>query len=89
MLLLVVPDSPRTSGRWFNAREREILIRRSRENMSGRMELAGFSGKQAWEAVRDVKVWCFMLMGAGIYVCNGAVTVSDFANAPRRLFRRE
>jgi hypothetical protein len=36
--------------------------------MSGRMELGRFSGKQAWEAVRDVKLWCFMLMGVGIYV---------------------
>ncbi|GAA5856058.1 hypothetical protein JCM8547_002960 [Rhodosporidiobolus lusitaniae] len=74
VILLVVPDSPRTSGRWFNEREREILIRRSRENLSGRVELGRFSWGQAKEAALDVKLYLFLLMGAGIYVCNGAVT---------------
>ncbi|GAA6048564.1 hypothetical protein JCM3770_006555 [Rhodotorula araucariae] len=74
VVLLVVPDSPRTSQRWFNDDERAILIRRSRENMSGRSELSRFEWRQAREAAMDVKIWLFMVMGAGIYVCNGAVT---------------
>ncbi|TNY20536.1 MFS general substrate transporter [Rhodotorula diobovata] len=74
IVLVVVPDSPRTSQRWFNDDERQILIRRSRENMSGRVELGGFKWRQAKEAALDVKIWLFMIMGAGIYVCNGAVT---------------
>jgi hypothetical protein len=44
------------------------------------MELGGFSGRQALEAVKDIKIWLFMVMGAGIYVCNGAVTVSWLAS---------
>ncbi|GAA6019306.1 hypothetical protein JCM10207_001255 [Rhodosporidiobolus poonsookiae] len=74
VILLVVPDSPRTSGRWFNDDERAILIRRSRENLSGRVELGRFEWSQAKEAALDVKLYVFLLMGAGIYVCNGAVT---------------
>ncbi|BGP17937.1 hypothetical protein JCM10213_003945 [Rhodosporidiobolus nylandii] len=74
VLLLIVPDSPRTSGRWFNEQERAVLVRRSRENMSGRIELAQFEWRHAEEAATDLKLYCFVLMGAGIYVCNGAVT---------------
>ncbi|KPV72311.1 uncharacterized protein RHOBADRAFT_18147 [Rhodotorula graminis WP1] len=74
VVLFVVPDSPRTSHRWFNDDERQILIRRSRENMSGRIELGGFQWRQAREAACDIKIYLFMVMGAGIYVCNGAVT---------------
>lgn len=66
IVLVVVPDSPRTSQRWFNDDERQILIRRSRENMSGRVELGGFKWRQAKEAALDVKIWLFMIMGAGI-----------------------
>ncbi|BGP49813.1 hypothetical protein JCM10450v2_005718 [Rhodotorula kratochvilovae] len=67
VVLLVVPDSPRTSQRWFSDDERAILIRRARENMSGRSELSRFEWRQAREAAMDVKIWLFM-------VCNGAVT---------------
>ncbi|GAA5953621.1 hypothetical protein JCM21900_003365 [Sporobolomyces salmonicolor] len=74
VVVLVVPDSPRTSQRWFNEQEREILMRRCRENMSGRVELGSFSWGQAREAALDLKIWGFMLMGAAIYVCNGGVT---------------
>ncbi|GAA5987464.1 hypothetical protein JCM11641_003837 [Rhodosporidiobolus odoratus] len=74
VLFLVVPDSPRTSGRWFNETERAILIRRSRENLSGRVELGRFNWKQAKEAATDLKLYVFLLMGAAIYVTNGAVT---------------
>lgn len=66
VVLLVIPDSPRTSGRWFSDDERQILIRRARENMSGRTELSAFDWRQAREAVVDLKIWVFMLMGAGI-----------------------
>ena len=61
-----MPDSPRTSQRWFNDDERQILIRRSRENMSGRIELGGVKWRQAREAACDVKIYLFMFMGAGI-----------------------
>ncbi|GAA5825921.1 hypothetical protein JCM10212_004568, partial [Sporobolomyces blumeae] len=74
VVLVVVPDSPRTSQRWFSDREREILIRRQRENLSGRVELATFQWAQAREAVSDVKVWIFMVMGGAIYISNGGVT---------------
>ncbi|GAA6015957.1 hypothetical protein JCM11491_007125 [Sporobolomyces phaffii] len=74
VILLLVPDSPRTSQRWFNDREREILIRRSRENMSGRVEPSNFSWDQAKEALRDVKIYIFLVMAAAIYICNGGVT---------------
>lgn len=66
VVLFVVPDSPRTSQRWFNDDERQILIRRSRENMSGRIELGGFQWRQAREAACDIKIYLFMVMGAGI-----------------------
>lgn len=69
VILLLVPDSPRTSQRWFNDREREILIRRSRENMSGRVEPSNFSWDQAKEALRDVKIYIFLVMAAAIYIC--------------------
>ncbi|GJN92671.1 hypothetical protein Rhopal_005706-T1 [Rhodotorula paludigena] len=62
VVLLVIPDSPRTSGRWFSDDERQILIRRARENMSGRTELSAFDWRQAREAVVDLKIWVFMLM---------------------------
>ncbi|GAA5991234.1 hypothetical protein JCM11641_004028 [Rhodosporidiobolus odoratus] len=74
VLLLVVPDSPRTSGRWFNEAERAIMIRRSRENLSGRVELGRFNWKQAKEAATDLKLYIFLVMGAGIYIINAAVT---------------
>ncbi|GAA5832926.1 hypothetical protein JCM3766R1_000359 [Sporobolomyces carnicolor] len=74
VVLLVVPDSPRTSQRWFNDREREILIRRSRENMSGRVEPSNFDWRQAKEAMLDVKIYIFLVMAAAIYICNGGVT---------------
>ncbi|GAA5822235.1 hypothetical protein JCM11251_006271 [Rhodosporidiobolus azoricus] len=74
VIFFLIPDSPRTATRWFSDAERAVLIRRSRENMSGRVELGRFSWQQAKEAAMDVKIYIFMLMGAGIYVCNGAVT---------------
>ncbi|CEQ40197.1 SPOSA6832_01764 [Sporobolomyces salmonicolor] len=72
VVLLVVPDSPRTSQRWFNDQEREILMRRSRENMSGRVELGSFSWGQAREAALDLKIW-----GGGV-TAFGARIVSSF-----------
>ncbi|GAA5915708.1 uncharacterized protein JCM6883_000613 [Sporobolomyces salmoneus] len=74
VVLFIVPDSPRTSKRWFNDREREILIKRSRENMSGRVEPSTFDWSQAKEAMRDVKIYIFFVMAAAIYICNGGVT---------------
>ncbi|GAA5942843.1 uncharacterized protein JCM15063_002810 [Sporobolomyces koalae] len=88
VILVLVPDSPRTSHRWFNDHERTILMRRARENKSGRIELSTFDWAQAKEAVCDFKVWIFMVMGAAIYICNGGVTafgariVSSFGYSP-------
>jgi len=69
VILIFIPDSPRLSQRWFNDQEREILIKRSRENLSGRTELGKFEWSQVREAVKDLKIWCFMFMAAGIYIC--------------------
>ncbi|GAA5827780.1 hypothetical protein JCM5353_006415 [Sporobolomyces roseus] len=59
VILIFIPDSPRLSQRWFNDQEREILIKRSRENLSGRTELGKFEWSQVREAVKDLKIWCF------------------------------
>lgn len=37
--------------------------------MTGRVEPSNFDWSQAKEAVRDLKVWVFMVMGAAIYIC--------------------
>lgn len=74
VVLYMIPDSPRTATRWFSARERALLVRRTRSNQTGLTELASFDWKQAKEAACDVKIWLFLIMAAGIYVCNGAVT---------------
>ncbi|GAA5980577.1 hypothetical protein JCM5350_004353 [Sporobolomyces pararoseus] len=77
VILFFIPDSPKKSQRWFNDREIEILLKRSRENLNGKVidPLKGqFDWKQAKEAVKDLKVWIFMVMAASIYICNGGVT---------------
>ncbi|GAA5955885.1 hypothetical protein JCM3765_000028 [Sporobolomyces pararoseus] len=79
VIFYFIPDSPKTSQRWFNDREIEILLKRSRENLNGKIidPLKGgesFDWKQAKEALRDLKIWIFMLMAASIYICNGGVT---------------
>ncbi|KAI5477384.1 hypothetical protein MNV49_006451 [Pseudohyphozyma bogoriensis] len=74
VVLYFVPDSPATSHRWFNESERAILVARTRSNMSGAVEPSKFRWSHAKEAILDVKIWIFLLMGASIYVCNGGVT---------------
>merc|ERR1719487_875438 len=74
VVLFMIPDSPRTSSRWFTPAERELLMRRTQSNQTGRTELSTIKWRQAKEAVCDIKIWLFMIMAAGTYVCNGAVT---------------
>lgn len=73
IVLLVLPDSPATSHRWFNESERAILLGRMRGNLAGadvRMVKRG----QVYEALKDVKIWLMGAMGAAVYICNGGVT---------------
>jgi hypothetical protein len=74
VVLYMIPDSPRTASRWFTPAERRLLVARTQSNRTGRTELSSFDWAQAKEAALDIKIWLFLVMAAGIYVCNGAVT---------------
>ena len=74
VVLYMIPDSPRTASRWVTPAERRLLVARTQSNRTGRTELSSFDWTQAKEAALDVKIWLFLVMAAGIYVCNGAVT---------------
>lgn len=74
VVLYMIPDSPRTASRWFTPAERRLLVARTQSNRTGRTELSSFDWTQAKEAALDIKIWLFLVMAAGIYVCNGAVT---------------
>ncbi|KAM0755064.1 MFS general substrate transporter [Meredithblackwellia eburnea MCA 4105] len=76
VILAVVPDSPAASGRWFNDAERALLVERSKRTMVGATgkDAQKFKFSHLKEAVRDIKMYVFLLMGASIYVCNGGVT---------------
>ncbi|BGO93168.1 hypothetical protein NBRC10512_007581 [Rhodotorula toruloides] len=75
LLLFVLPSSPSTPNRFFSEQERAVLVRRTRSNMGGRIGFGGaWDWKQVKEAACDIKIYIFALMGAGIYICNGAVT---------------
>ncbi|KAK4330274.1 Major facilitator superfamily domain-containing protein [Rhodotorula toruloides] len=75
LLLFVLPSSPATPNRFFSEQERAVLVRRTRSNMGGRIGFGGvWDWRQVKEAACDIKIYIFALMGAGIYICNGAVT---------------
>ncbi|KZO89503.1 MFS general substrate transporter, partial [Calocera viscosa TUFC12733] len=73
VLLLLLPDSPASSHRWFSEQERRILIGRMRGNLGG-ADSRRLKWAQVREAAGDWKVWLMGAMGAAIYVCNGGVT---------------
>ncbi|KAG8715267.1 hypothetical protein FRC11_004999 [Ceratobasidium sp. 423] len=72
LLLFLLPDNP-MSARLFSLEERKLAVRRLRDNMTG-VESKKFKRSQFIEAITDIKIWIFMLMGAALYVTNGGVT---------------
>jgi hypothetical protein len=62
-----LPNSPLDPGRFFNAREREVLVRRFEENPYGR-DRQPFKVDQVKEAALDVKTYIYFLMASAIYV---------------------
>ncbi|KAG8772675.1 hypothetical protein FRC12_002942 [Ceratobasidium sp. 428] len=61
------------SARMFTLEERKLAVRRLQGNMTG-VESKKFKRSQFIEAVTDVKIWIYMMMGAALYVTNGGVT---------------
>ncbi|KAM0790032.1 hypothetical protein ACM66B_005361 [Microbotryomycetes sp. NB124-2] len=74
IVLLLVPDSPALSQRWFNEDERAILARRSKHSMIGAIGATKIKWEQVREAATDIKIYIFMLIAMSIYVVNGGVT---------------
>ncbi|EUC67298.1 MFS general substrate transporter [Rhizoctonia solani AG-3 Rhs1AP] len=72
LLLFLLPDNP-MSARLFTLEERQLAVRRLQDNMTG-VESKKFKRSQFIEAITDIKIWIFMLMGAALYVTNGGVT---------------
>ncbi|CAE6491324.1 unnamed protein product [Rhizoctonia solani] len=72
LLFFLLPDNP-MSARLFSLKERQLAVRRLRDNMTG-VESKKFKRSQFIEAITDIKIWIFMLMGAALYVTNGGVT---------------
>ncbi|KAF8710417.1 MFS general substrate transporter, partial [Rhizoctonia solani] len=72
LLFFLLPDNP-MSARLFSLEERKLAVRRLRDNMTG-VESKKFKRSQFIEAIMDIKIWIFMLMGAALYVTNGGVT---------------
>jgi hypothetical protein len=61
LLFFLLPDNP-MSARLFSLQERKLAVRRLRDNMTG-VESKKFKRSQFIEALMDVKIWIFMLMG--------------------------
>ncbi|KAG8748632.1 hypothetical protein FRC10_000023 [Ceratobasidium sp. 414] len=61
------------SARMFTLEERKLAVRRLQDNMTG-VESKKFKRSQFVEAITDVKIWIYMMMGAALYVTNGGVT---------------
>ncbi|GAB1517385.1 hypothetical protein RhiTH_000433 [Rhizoctonia solani] len=72
LLFFLLPDNP-MSARLFSLEERKLAVQRLRDNMTG-VESKKFKRSQFIEAIMDIKIWIFMLMGAALYVTNGGVT---------------
>jgi hypothetical protein len=49
--------------------ESGIMYRTTSDQRIGRTELSSFDWAQAKEAALDIKIWLFLVMAAGIYVC--------------------
>lgn len=73
VLMALLPASPLDAGPLFNVREKALLRRRFEENPFARDRQA-FQWSQAREALLDPKTWLYLLVGALVYLCNGAVT---------------
>ncbi|WVQ94140.1 hypothetical protein IAU59_001218 [Kwoniella sp. CBS 9459] len=73
VIWFLMPDTPLRPGRFFNEEEKLILIRRFEENPFGGSQQS-IKPYQLVEAVKDIKTWIYLLMGAAIYICNGSVT---------------
>ncbi|KAI3613290.1 mfs [Moniliophthora roreri] len=73
VVLCFIPDSPNAPGRRFTEEEKILLKQRLASNMTGK-DQTQWKWDQVIEALRDLKLWIFMLCGAAIYVCNGGVT---------------
>ncbi|QRW14604.1 major facilitator superfamily transporter [Ceratobasidium sp. AG-Ba] len=72
LLFFLLPDNP-MSARMFTLEERKLAVRRLQDNMTG-VESKKFKRSQFIEAILDVKIWIYMMMGAALYVTNGGVT---------------
>lgn len=73
VVMALLPPSPLQPGPFFNAQDRALLKRRFEENPFGR-DRQPFRWAQAREALLDIKTWLYILVGALVYLCNGAVT---------------
>ncbi|KAG9113184.1 hypothetical protein FRC07_007806 [Ceratobasidium sp. 392] len=72
LLFILLPDNP-MSARMFTLEERKLAVRRLQDNMTG-VESKKFKRSQFIEAITDIKIWIYMMMGAALYVTNGGVT---------------
>ena len=71
VIYFLLPNSPLDPGRFFNEREKAILVRRFEENPYGR-DRQPLKLDQVKEAALDIKTWIYFLMAAAIYVCANA-----------------
>ena len=67
VVYFLLPNSPLDPGRFFNTREREVLVRRFEENPYGR-DRQPLKIDQVKEAVTDIKTYIYFLMASAIYV---------------------
>lgn len=67
VIYFFLPNSPLDPGRYFNVREREILVRRFEENPYGR-DRQPLKMNQVKEALLDFKTWLYFLIATAIYV---------------------
>lgn len=79
---LITPDSPATA-KFLTEREKTILIKHISENDQG-VKDERFLWPQALEALKDIQVYIFMLIGLGCGVVNGGT--SNFQSALIRGF---
>jgi hypothetical protein len=61
IVLLLLPDNP-TNAKWLTIPERKLAVERLRTNQTG-IESKRWKRRQAVEALTDVKILVFFLMG--------------------------
>jgi hypothetical protein len=61
IVFLLLPDNP-TNARWLSVAERKLAVERLRANQTG-IESKRWKPRQALEALTDVKILVFFLMG--------------------------